>query len=129
MDRDTRAAVPGADVYQVYWGRGVAGEPRPAYALRWTTAAGDGGFAFEDRLSTEPRSWVLETDAAEYGFYHVDYGLVRRGPARGGEEVLLEGARLDEARRRAEALTLCGSRPADEVAAHVARSHCVTGSR
>jgi hypothetical protein len=125
VDRESGAPVPGADVYQAYWGKGVAGEPRSVRALRWTTADAAGRFSFEERLSSEPGSWVpLETSEAEYGFYQPDYGLVRLGRPDAGGPVTLEGVPLDVEQRRAAELSLCGSRPADEVAAHVARSHC-----
>lgn len=122
VDRESGAPIVGADVYQVYWGRGVAGEPRPAYALRWTQTGKSGQFAFEETLSKQAKTWVLETDAAEYGFFHPDYGLVR-GSA-GSSPIELAGPPLDEAKRRAEELSLCGSRPADRVIADVARMHC-----
>lgn len=129
VDRESREPIPEADVYQVYWGRGVAGEPRPAYALRWNLANAEGEFAFGEKLSSEPRSWALETDAAEYGFYHPEYGLVRLGRPESDGPVVLAGKRLDPARRQAEQLSLCGSRPPDEVTAHVARSHCAHRKR
>jgi len=124
VDQESRAGIAEADVFQVYWGRGVAGEPRPAYALRWTTTDARGAFAFDEELSSEPRSWVLETDEAEYGFFHPDYGLTRRGRGDADAPLVLEGTRLDEARRRAEELNLCGSRPADEVLAALSRMRC-----
>lgn len=108
--------VADAEVFQVYWGRGVVGEPRPAYALRWTTSASDGSFAFDAAATSEPRVWVLETDAAEYGFFHAEFGLVRSGPAGGeGRALTLSSGRLDAAMRRASELALCGSRPPDAV--------------
>ena len=61
------------------------------------------------KLSKQSKTWVLETDAAEYGFFHPDYGLVRGGAA-ASDVVKLKGAVLDDARRRAEDMSLCGSR-------------------
>jgi hypothetical protein len=130
VDRDSGAPVPGADVYQVYWGKGVVGEPRPVRALRWTAADATGTFAFEKSLSSESSAWVpLGTHEAGYGFYHAEYGLVRVGGAPDSSPVTLRGARLDAAQRRAAELSLCGSRPPDEVAAWVARNHCSRVSR
>ncbi len=123
-DRESGAPVADADVFQVYRGQGVVGAPRPTHALRWTRSDEAGAFAFEAATSTESRASMRQTDPAEYGFYHPEYGLVRVGrPATAGH-VELTGERLDAARLRAEQLSLCGSRPADEIAADVVRMHC-----
>lgn len=127
VDAETASPIVGADVFQVYWGRGVAGEPRPVRALRWTSADAAGAFRFDETLSSEPGGWMLETDPPEYGFFHAEYGLVRAGPARDGAAVI-RGVRLDGARRESEWLTLCGSRPADEVVADVVQRYCVRES-
>jgi len=117
-------AVPGADVFQVYWGPGIAGEPRPVNALRWTRANALGEFAFENAYSKDTASDILGAHVAEYGFFHAEFGLVRSGKARTSKDLILRGRKLDRAGLQAMELNLCGSRPADEVLADAARLHC-----
>ncbi len=124
VEDPTGRAVASADVFQVYLGRGAAGEPRPAYSLRWTQTSESGEFVFREALADEPRAWVLKTDAPEYGFVHPDFGLVRAGVAGANGNLVLTGKRLDEAGRRASEMSVCGSRPADDVLAGAADRYC-----
>ena len=124
VEDPARAAIPNADVFQVYWGPGLAGEPRPVHALRWTKANEKGAFAFQSELARDASVWGSKVSAAEYGFFHADFGLVRGGTAKSSGDVILRGRRLDAAGVQAMQLNLCGSRPADEVLAGAARLHC-----
>lgn len=124
IEEPARVAVPNADVYQVVWGPGLAGEPRPVNALRWTRADETGAFAFQADVARDARAWTSRASAPEYGFFHADFGLVRGGAAPASGELTLRGRRLDAAGIQAMELEICGSRPADEIIAGAARLHC-----
>jgi hypothetical protein len=124
VDQTSGAAVAGASVFQVWWGKGVAGEPRPARVLRWVDANGAGEFEFKQSTTDAVRAWANGSGGPEYGFFHSDYGLVRTGASRGEGTLVLGARQLDAAGRHASELSLCGSRPADEVLADVAQRHC-----
>jgi hypothetical protein len=128
-DDTSAAAIANADVFQVYWGAGIAGEPRPVFALRWTKADENGAFVFRSEVAREVRSFGAKVSDAEYGFFHGDYGLVRGGVPTSSGDVTLRGRKLDPAGLQAMQLNLCGSRPADEVLTGAARIHCKHRSR
>jgi hypothetical protein len=128
-DDMSAAAIANANVFQVYWGAGIAGEPRPVFALRWAKADENGAFVFRSEVAPEVRRFGAKVSDAEYGFFHGDYGLVRRGVPTSSGDVTLRGRKLDPAGLEAMQLNLCGSRPADEVLMGAARFHCKHGSR
>ena len=124
IDRETAAPLAGATVIEWWRGAGLGGGPQPTYHARFTTSGADGSFAFPRSLAPSPRMWLLRTYGPSYGFFHPDYGLVRRGSPDDGEFVVLTGSRDEAELRRADLAPVCATGPSERWQRELARIAC-----
>lgn len=123
IDRETRAGIAGAEIVQVYRGRGAPGAEPPVQHARWTVTDVEGRFVFDAESVADPGMWLVETYAPRYDVYHPAYGLVR-GPTTEASRVLLEATLRQAEQRRMDLRVFCSTTRDDAASRHLREIAC-----